>query len=62
MIIDVDTLRNDLINYFGTALFYNPNAMMELIEVEKASDEQIVQIALQNGFDINMYDVNNRKR
>ncbi len=62
MIIDVDALRNDLINYFGTALFYNPNAMMELIEVEKASDEQIVQIAIQKGFDINMYDVNNRKR
>ena len=53
MIIDVNALRSDLINYFGTALFNNPNAMMELIEVEKASDEQIVQIAIQNGFDLN---------
>ena len=61
MIIDVDDLRNDLISYFGIASFYNPNAMMDLIEIEKASDEQIVQIALQNGFDLSKYEVTNNR-
>ena len=55
MNIDIERLREDLINYFGTASFYNKMAMMDLIEIEKASDEEVIQIAVDNGFDLERY-------
>ena len=54
MNIDVDELRSDLIDYFGSAMQYHPQAVIELSEVEKCSDEKVVEIALKNGF--NLYD------
>lgn len=62
MEIDIDKLRNDLVDYFGTAMQYNPVAMMELIKVENASDEELINIALKNGFDLSEYDVNRKRR
>lgn len=55
MNIDIERLREDLINYFGTASFYNPIAMMDLVNVESASDKEVIQIAIQNGFDLDRY-------
>ena len=62
MKIDVDSLREDLINYFGTAMQYNKMAMMDLIKVEKASDEEVVNIAIKNGFNIYDYEIRARGR
>ena len=62
MNIDIERLRDDLINYFGTASFYNQMAMMDLIKVEKATPNELIQIALKNGFDIEKYEVTYRKR
>ena len=53
--IDIERLRNDLIDYFGTAMQYNRIAMMDLINVERASYEELINIAIRNGFDINDY-------
>ena len=54
--IDVDQLREDLINYFGTAMFSgNPMAMMELEEVKRASDYEVVKIAQKNNVDLRNY-------
>ena len=61
MIIDVEALRHDLIDYFGTAISYNPIAMADLVRVEAASDYEIVDIAIKNGFDISKYEVSNNK-
>lgn len=58
--IDVDKLRQDLINYFGTATFYNKMAMMDVIKIEQASDEEVVEIALKNGFDLKRYEIKGR--
>ena len=55
--IDVDELRSDLIDYFGSATPMYPVAFMDLINVENASPEELVQIAIQNGFDLNDYRV-----
>ena len=55
MDIDTDSLRADLMDYFGTAMASNPIAMMNLIEVENASDYEIIRIALENGFDLEDY-------
>ena len=62
MTIDVDALREDLINYFGTAMSYNKMALMDLIKVENASDEEIVNIAIKNGFNIYDYEIRSRGR
>ena len=53
--IAVEELRKDLIDYFGTAMQYNPIVMMDLVKIENASDEQVVQIAMQNGINIEKY-------
>lgn len=53
--IDIERLRDDLIDYFGTAMFYNPAAMMDLEKVRKASDEELIEIAKNNGFDLDKY-------
>ena len=57
MTIDIDAWREDLINYYGTAMSSYPIAMMDLINVETASDEEIVDIAIQNGFDLSDYEI-----
>lgn len=59
--IDIERLRNDLINYFEGAYFVGGfgAALIDLSEVENASDYEIVQIAINNGFDISKYIKNN---
>lgn len=47
-----EKLRNDLKDYFGTAMFCgNPMAVMDLSRVESASEEELKEIAEKNGFD-----------
>ena len=54
--IDIDKLRKDLIDHFTAAMFIvNPAAMMDLNRVENASDEELIQIAINNRFDITNY-------
>ncbi len=60
--IDIESLRSDLIQYFGTAVYYNPMATMDLIRVETASAEEIITIAIQNGFDLSKYEFQQRYR
>ena len=55
MEIDYEKLRNDLIDYFGTAMMYNPMAIEELNVVERVSDDMLIQVAIQNGFDLTNY-------
>jgi len=61
MTIDIDELRNDLIDYFGTAMSSGMSvAIIDLSKVENASPEELVKIAIANGFDISKYQVNDR--
>ena len=54
--IDVDKLRQDLIDYFTSAMFMvSPVALVDLTEVENANDEKVIKIALDNGFDLRNY-------
>ena len=55
MDIDLECLREDLINYFDTTLTYNKMAIIHIIEVENCSDDKLIYIAIQNGFDLNNY-------
>ena len=60
MEIDIERLREDLINYFGTAIGLFPIAVMNLCEVQTCSVERLIQIAINNNFDLNDYAVNSR--
>ena len=53
--IDYEKLRKDLIDYFGTAMSFSPMAIMDLSRVESASDDELVEIAKINGFDLTKY-------
>lgn len=55
MNINYEKLREDLKDYFGTAIKFMPMAIMELSKVESASNEELINIALKNGFDLNNY-------
>lgn len=56
MNIDYEKLRNDLIDYFGTAMSCNPMVVIELSNVQNASNYTLIQIALKNGFDLRKYE------
>ncbi len=54
--IDIDRLRRDMKDYYGTAMFNaSPMAVMDLSRVERASDMEIVEIAQKNGVDLSDY-------
>ena len=55
--IDIDRLREDLINYFGTAIYYNPMAIMDLEEIKRADEGKLIKIALDNKFDLERYKI-----
>ena len=56
--IDIEKLRSDLMDYFGTAIGFFPAATMDLIKVQNASGEELINIALKNNFDLSKYIVN----
>lgn len=54
--IDYEKLRSDLIDYFGTAMTSGFGvAIIDLSRVERASENELINIALQCGFDLNDY-------
>ena len=57
MNIDFNKLREDLIDYFGTAMGTFPIAVMNVAEVESASDKELIRIAAKNGFDLSDYEI-----
>ena len=57
MTIDIESLRKDLIDYFGSAMSFNPLAMSDLIKVENSSPEELIKIAQDNNFDLEDYEV-----
>ena len=55
--INILKLKKDLMDYFGTAVFNGmPNAMIELSKINNASDSQIINLALNMGFDLSEYE------
>ena len=61
--IDFESLRKDLIDYYGTALFNaSPYAMINLQKIENATYEELIKIAKDNNFDLNKYNNNLKHR
>ena len=53
--IDIDRLRDNLINYFGTASIEIPYAKYSLYEISSLDDDALVEFAIANNFDITNY-------
>ena len=54
--IDIDRLRRDMKDYYGTAMFNaSPMAVMDLSRIERASDMEIVEEAQKTGLDLTDY-------
>ena len=63
MNIDYERLRKDLIDYFGTAMTIAfPIAMLELLKIEHATNEELIKIAIEKGFDLNNYTFQNIRK
>lgn len=61
--IDIESLKKDLIDYYGTAMFSSsPIALMDLSKIERVSEEELIEIALNNNFDLNKYTYNSKSR
>ena len=57
MDIDISKLRDDLENYYGSAMFSGlPMAVVELTQVENASPKELVELSHRAGFDLNDYE------
>lgn len=55
MDVNFDKLREDLIDYFGSAMGMFSVAMMDVSNVERASEQELIKCAKQNGFDLRQY-------
>lgn len=54
--INLELLKKDLIDYFGSATFMvSPIALIELTKIENSTAEQLIQIAIDNKFDLRKY-------
>lgn len=53
--IDIERLRNDLMNYFGAAASFNKAALVDLFQVESCDEEKLIEIAKKNKFDLKKY-------
>ena len=58
MIIDVDKLRDDMLNEDLGAFFGGGfgGALVEAVDVERASDEELVEMAQRQGIDLSRYE------
>lgn len=56
MQFDIERLREDLKDYYGTAIFSGfPMAIMEVEKVLRASDEELIRMAEKNGMNLQRY-------
>ena len=56
--MDYESLRQDLMDYYGTAMHSGfPMAVIDLSGVESASDSELLRIAERESFDLSKYDI-----
>ena len=54
--MNIDKLRQDLIDYYGTAMSNGfPMAVMDLERAERASEEELIRMAREEGGDLARY-------
>lgn len=57
--MDFESLRKDIIDYYGAAMFSGfPMAMMDVSDVEKMTNEELIRECKRIGFKLNKYERN----
>ena len=62
MNIDIERLRRDLIEYFGSATPIWGVAYLSVEDIREASYEELIKLALENGFNLSDYEVYEYRR
>lgn len=57
--LDIKSLRSDMINYFSTAINPFDVDLIGSEEIENLTEDKIIEIAKNNGFNINYYIIEN---
>ena len=58
MRINIEELRKDLINKYGTSMFNGfPMAVMNVSDIERASDEELIRIAEKEHINLSKYTI-----
>lgn len=58
MAINIEKLRRDLEDDYGSAMFGGfPMAIVDLEEIRRASPEELIEIAQRNGVNLRKYEV-----
>ncbi len=56
MELDINRLRKDLMDKYGTAMFSGfPAAVMDLSRIERMSDQEVLETAQKQGIDLSKY-------
>lgn len=55
--IDYESLRRDLLDYFGSVTPLFPMAIIDVSYIEQASYSELIYVAINNGFDISCYHI-----
>ena len=58
---NIEALKNDLEDYYGSAISFNSIAMMDLVNLDNLNAEELINLALKNNFDLDNY-VNKQKK
>ena len=58
MTVNVENLRQDLINYYGAASTCNPIFLAAVAEIESATPSRIIEIASTTNINLNNYQSN----
>ena len=57
MELDISKLRDDLEDYYGSAMFSGlPMAVVELTQAQTASPQELIDMAQRAGFDLHRYE------
>ena len=57
MELDISKLRDDLEDYYGSAMFSGlPMAVVELTQAQTASPQELIDMAQRAGFDLDRYE------
>ena len=63
MLINIDKLKRDLIDYYGTAAFNGMSAaMIDVYDLKNASLEKLEELASRAGFDLRDYEEEDMER
>jgi len=61
MDINILRLRKDLEDYYLGIMFnVSPAALVDLSKLDRLSDEEICELAIENGFNLDEYNVNKK--